>query len=327
LLPGLGVHTIISGMPRREDRKPIPVTIGRFHGRFQWDIPARLLLRVGKATKRLKFDQNGLPIGFTDGVFKTIVKDLYGTAVSKVTGDFVKEHYGIDCEVIYNGIDTEQFTLKGPPKEDWEEQRKNGEPIIFSSGRIEGRKGQPYLIEACLKLKEAGYKFILYLGGEGVDKKRLHRMVDQKGLKEYVVFVGNLSWKEYLKALRTADLCIYPATGNEGFGRAPVEAVASGSIAVVSLIDGYNEAMEGVPFVLRARPKDSNDLAEKIKDGFAAAEEKRRKFGQPNHDYIEKRFGWEVTLDNLDRFFDNCYRRHGGVDWPKLPASGTIYTR
>jgi glycosyltransferase involved in cell wall biosynthesis len=329
LLVGLGVHTIMSGMPRREDGKPIPVPIGRFHARFKWDIWVATYKALGKAARRPKFDQNGFPIGFTDGPYNTVIKDLYGTAVSVVTRDFVKEHYGIDCEVIPNGIDTDQFTPKGPIKEDWDEQRKkDGKKIIFSSGRIEGRKGQEYLVEACLKLKLAGHKFILYLGGEeGVNRSQLERMVDKKGLKEYVVFVGNLPWEEYLKALRTADVCVYPATGNEGFGRAPVEAVASGNIAVVSLIDGYNEAMEGVPFVLRAKPKDSDDLAEKIKEGFAVADDKRREFGQLNHDYIDKRFGWEVTLDKLDRFFDERFQRHGGVDWSKLPQSETLYTK
>jgi len=329
LLPGLGVHTIMSGMPRKEDGKPIPVTIGRFHGRFKWDFLATTYKALGKAAKRPKFDQNGLPIGFTDGPYKTVIKDLYGTAISNVTRDFVKEHYEIDCEVIHNGIDTDQFTQEGPLKEDWEEQRKrDGKKIIFSSGRIEGRKGQQYLLEACLKLKEAGHKFILYLGGEeGVNRRQLERMVDKKELREYVIFVGNLPWEEYLKALRTADVCVYPATGNEGFGRTPAEAVASGKIAVVSLIDGYNEAMEGVPFVLRAKPKDSDDLADKIKEGFAAADQKGREFAQLNHAYIEKRFGWEVTLDKLDRFFDERFQRHGGVDWSKLPPSGTLYER
>lgn len=326
LLPGFGAHTIMSGMPRREDGKPIPVTIGRFHARFEWDLLATMLFNLEKAARRLKFDQNGLPKGLTDGMVKTIVKDLHGTAVSIVTRDFVKEHYGIDCEVIHNGIDTDQFTPKGPLKEDWEESRRNGKRIIYSPGRIEGRKGQPYLVGACEILKNRGLSFVVYLGGEGVDKKYIQEMVIRKGLQEHVIFVGNFSFEEYARALRTADVCCYPATGGEGFGRAPVEAAASGSIPVVSEIDGYNEAVEDMPFVLRAKPKDPLDLADKIEAGFSVSEEKRREIGGLNHKHVHERFGWEVMVDKLDRFFDDCFRVHGGVDWSQFPRSGIIYS-
>lgn len=331
-LPGFGSHVIMSGMPRREDKKPIPVTVGRFHGHIKWDLLAKTGFGIGKAWRRIKFDDLGLPVGFTDGMVRTIGKDLYGTAVSIATGDFVRENHKIDCEVIPNGIDTQEFAPHGSLKDEW---IRGDKKIIFSSGRIEGRKGQLYLIEACGILKNEGYDFVLYLGGEGVDRKRSEKMVARRELTENVIFVGNLPWEEYRKALRTADVCVYPATGNEGFGRAPVEAVASGSIAVVSEIDGYNEAMKGMPFVLRTKPKDSSDIAAKIMDAFKVGEEKKREFGQLNHDHIQKLFGWKDILDRLDRFFDACISSHGGVDWskweekdnvkPQLPTSGDIF--
>lgn len=323
---GCGTHTIMSGMPRREDGKPIPVTINRFHGYLdKWDILAKAAFRMLEIARRPKLDGLGFPRGFTDGIANTIRKDSFGIAVSSVTKKTVNERYKVNCEVIYNGIDSDQFAQDLPIKHEWRESNKK---IVFSSGRLEGRKGQKYLIEAISILKKEGYdNFILYLAGVGEDRPKLEDMVKKRGLREDVIFVGNLPWEEYKRALKTADVAVYPAFKGEAFGRAPIEAAASGGLLVVSANDGYSEAVEGMPFVLKAKPMDSDNLARQIKKASEIGEEQKREFGKLNADHVRRTFGWGVTTDRLDNFFEESLKNHGGVDWSKPPSSGTLYER
>jgi glycosyltransferase involved in cell wall biosynthesis len=116
-----------------------------------------------------------------------------------------------------------------------------------------------------------------------------------------------------------------------------MEAAAAGRLLVVSANDGYSEAVEGMPFVLKAKPMDSYDLARQIKVASEIGEEEKRAFGKLNADHVRRTFGWDVTTDRLDNFFEESLKNHGGVDWskweelhkskPQMSASGIVYRK
>src|SRR5436305_2112362 len=89
---------------------------------------------------------------------------------------------------------------------------------------------------------------------------------------EDVEFVGNLDrerdktphTKYTLEmAYRTADLAVFPSTGGEGFGRTVAEALSSGTLVVVTNINGYRTVVikDGKQFAKMIEPGNPYNLA------------------------------------------------------------------
>lgn len=325
LFQGFGAHGIISGVPKR-DGKPIPVMTARFHTPLEnWNWLPEIVLHMGKTVKRPRFNRSGIPSGkFTQGPVNTIINSIDGArAVSEVTKKGVKKHYKIDCEVIPNAINTHEFTPDGPIMEKW---KRDDKKIILMPGRNEPRKGKKNGILAYAKLRKQREDVKLIIPGRGIDTNMLKDMVETMSIPD-VEFLDTLLLKEYKMGLRTADEVWCPATGEEGFGRVPIEAAASGAIVVASSIPAYREAMEGMPFVLMPEPSNVDDMVKKAAFGLDIQEDARKVWGRLNAEHIHRRFSLEVVTDQEAKFYNECYNGHGGVDWSKLPSSGTLYQR
>src|ERR1035437_1246211 len=233
-LAGHAAHTIISGSPKREDRKTVPVFIGNFHARVEsLDLPTRASWWLGQRLRRVTFNKYGIPNGSSDGYINTVMGSLEGKiAVSNATADFWKGIYSSEYEVIYNGVNTDELTPDGPKIEAWQDGKKT---ILFA-GRHDERKGIEYLLEAYRLLSTARRSGIkLKITGEGRMTDRLIRMAREMNLID-VEFVGVLPRVELVKAYRTADIFVSPATGGEGFGRTLAEAMACGTLTIGSNI-------------------------------------------------------------------------------------------
>lgn len=331
---GFGAHGLISGVPRREDGKPIPVIGSRHHaGKYSKlaDALYYFLLRVGKEIKRPQFTTYGVPNGrLTAGLVNTLFKDLdFRIAVSYATAEAFKKRLndGAEYKIIYNGINTEELTPEGPIIEEWKEEDKD--IILCAPGRFDPRKGISYFVQAApiIKREKPNTLFVL-AGGDESDRKPYESMVDSMGIRGYFRFAERLPLKRYPDALRTPRLCICPPIGGEGFGRIVVEPLACGTPVVASNIDGYNEATEGgQPFALMSEPKNPNGIAKKAIEILNWSAETREKMKWEAALYVRKRFAWSIIATQIAALLNDSYNGHGGVDWSKLPRSGTIYRR
>lgn len=116
--------------------------------------------------------------------------------------------------VIYNGLHLEQFQ-EVTPKDDTEEI------VLGNLARLSYQKGQWYLVNLAERLKEAGIKFKLLIGGEGEMEQELKTQVVSKKLNDVIEFVGFVSNpKAFLEKL---DVFVFPSIW-EGFGFSIVEA-------------------------------------------------------------------------------------------------------
>lgn len=114
---------------------------------------------------------------------------------------------------------------------------------IVSVGRITQIKNLDTLILATKILKDKGYKILVKLVGAPVTsedtgyEKKLYKMLDELGLEENVLFVGNVPNKDISKYYWGSDLSLNLCpTG--GLDKAILESMASGTPAIVS-----NEAL------------------------------------------------------------------------------------
>jgi len=170
-------------------------------------------------------------------------------------------------------------------------------PILFFVGRLVPYKGLDVLIQAmnCLDTK-------LLIAGEGPLEKSLKLMVEAKGLKDKVNFLGKLSDEEMIAHYHACDIFVLPSVNTaEAFGIVQLEAQACGKPVVST------DLATGVTFVNRdgvtgvvVPPRSIEGLVEGInkllKDG-----QLRQKLGQQAKMRVESEFS-EETRNESSRF-------------------------
>ena len=131
-----------------------------------------------------------------------------------------------------NGIPDKSSTLTSSDLEPLVPQ------LLFLSNLVES-KGVYVLLDACLLLKEEGYRFVFNLvGGESKEINRvlLEKQITQRGLEGYVVYHGPQYGEEKERLFREADIFVQP-TFEDCFPLTIVEAMQHG-LPVVSTMEG-----------------------------------------------------------------------------------------
>jgi teichuronic acid biosynthesis glycosyltransferase TuaC len=150
--------------------------------------------------------------------------------------------------VVMNGVDTDQFFYI--PKDEAREhiQMNATEVNILSVGSLIYRKGFDLLIKCIAKLKrDTKYENIrLYIigsqGAEGDYRTELNRLIDELGVKENIVFVGQVSNDELKYWYSAADLFCLASRG-EGSPNVLAEALACGCPSVTTDVGSAREIM------------------------------------------------------------------------------------
>ena len=179
-------------------------------------------------------------------------------AISNAVAKSLKEDYGIKSEVVLNGIETARFS-----------SRKSNMPegvfnIVQVSRLDHEKKGQDLLIEAVEYLVfKKGICLHLTFIGEGISRNYLEKMVQERGLLNYVSFMGAQKQDYVARHLCEYDLFVQPSR-YEGFGLTVAEAMASKIPVLVSAGQGPSEVTEGDTFGWTFACNDVESLANSI---------------------------------------------------------------
>ncbi len=155
------------------------------------------------------------------------------TTVSQFTKSQLIERYGVLPErivIIPNGV-SDEFHPAEKDTEIFRRYKTDARFSILSSGLLIPRKNFTFLLEVVSMLRDP--EIALLIVGTGPEKDKLERMVRELGLQQQVFFLGYLSKAEYVKVVQAADLFAFPSL-LEGFGLAPLEAMACGTPVVTS---------------------------------------------------------------------------------------------
>ncbi|MBI4301908.1 MAG: glycosyltransferase family 4 protein [Chloroflexi bacterium] len=194
---------------------------------------------------------------YANRILRRYSSKLHGRiAVSPPALEFINRYFPGQYIVIPNGIDTARFSPEGPVLEEYRDDKLN---ILFL-GRLEKRKGLPYLLRAYQRVKRGFRNVRLIVAGDGALSEGCQRFVEDNGLED-VVFRGYVSEDEKPAYYRTADIFCAPATGRESFGIVLLEAMATGKPIVASRIEGFTSLMEDGAEGILVEPKDERDLA------------------------------------------------------------------
>ncbi|MGB9801035.1 MAG: glycosyltransferase family 4 protein [Thermanaerothrix sp.] len=155
-------------------------------------------------------------------------------------------------KIIPDGVRTDEFIPS-------EEPRKK---VILSVGALTKIKGGDLLIEAFAQIHTylEGYKLIFI--GEGAFRECLESRVKELGLRDKVIFTGQLSRQEVAYWMREAEIFVLPSR-SEGLGVVFLEALASGTPCIGTDVGGIPDILTPEVGIL-CPPEDPTSLAEAI---------------------------------------------------------------
>jgi phosphatidylinositol alpha-mannosyltransferase len=215
-------------------------------------------------------------------------------AVSEPAQRFAARYFPGEYEIVPNGIDCERFNPSVRPLD----TLKDDCIRVLFVGRMDKRKGVPYLIKALpLAEKKIGRKIELMLVGEG----RLRNIVFPRTMFKHgteIISVGRVDPSLLPRYYRSCDIFCSPATGRESFGIVLLEAMASGIPVVASDIPGYRRVLSHERDGLLVRPKDPASLAEALAT-LCSNPSLRREFGERGREKALQ-YDWPIIVRKLE---------------------------
>ncbi len=161
-------------------------------------------------------------------------------------------------DIIYNGIDTEQFKPAEKPK--------NGNKLrILCVSRLIERKGIDGLIKSIPLMKERlGDTIEVWIVGEGNLERELRDLARSLDVEDKVDFKGYIEHDRLPDVYANSDLFVLPSF-NEGMSNTVLEAMASGLPIVTTDTGGSNELIEeNGTVILNHEPKTIADAVCKL---------------------------------------------------------------
>jgi 1,2-diacylglycerol 3-alpha-glucosyltransferase len=129
---------------------------------------------------------------------------------------------------IFNGVDSEDTTVKDSLPFDTE-----GKIIIATVARMTKKKGVQNIVYVAPSLL-ARYKNLMFvMVGDGPLRKKLEKMVEEKGLSKNFYFTGEVLRERVLGYLEQADIFALPSS-DEAFGISILEAISK-NVPVVAM--------------------------------------------------------------------------------------------
>ncbi len=198
--------------------------------------------------------------------------------------------------IVYPAVDADRFH----PRVDGREVRRryagDGDILLLSVGRLQRRKGHDVAIQAVAALCDAVPNLRYVIAGNGEERERLERLVDEHQLRDCVFFAGTVADEELPAHYAASDIFLLPNRIDEGdlegFGIVFLEAAAAARPVIGGDSGGVPEAVERNVTGLLVDGSSVTLVTEAIRD-LAGSAERRRRMGLAGRVRAERCFSWE----------------------------------
>ena len=213
----------------------------------------------------------------------------------------VAPHSGA-IHTIYHGLDLQAF-CPAPRSRTLEQEVQ-----LLSIGRFVEKKGFPYLIEACRRLKAAGIPFHCRLvGTPDTDSPVVAELIQRYELTEHISVLPAVSQAELRTYYQAADIFVLPCvvTDNgdrDGIPNVLAEAMAMQVAVVSTLVSGIPEIVTEGQTGRLVPPRDSEALFRVLCD-LAASVNERHRLGAAARQRICQVFDSHRTTEVLRTLF------------------------
>lgn len=234
--------------------------------------------------------------------------------------DILRAYPDVDpkkVRVIYNGIDTEEYS----PKEGTDALTQRGvdpkKPTAIFVGRITRQKGVVHLLEAALHFDPA-VQLVLCAGAPDTPELEAEVAIHVEALRKKrqgVIWIRDmLPRAEVIEMLSASTVFVCPSI-YEPFGIVNVEAMGTGTAVVASAVGGIKEVVvdgetgrlvqydadsQGNP---QDREKFARDFAERVNE-VATDWEKARRFGQAGRARALEKFSWKKVAEETVELYE-----------------------
>lgn len=191
-------------------------------------------------------------------------------------------------------------------------------PVLINVARLVPGKGQRWLIETMQTVVQRWPRARLLLVGDGPDRAELAAMISARGLEGAVILLG--ARDDVPALLAAADLFVF-ASLSEGFGLAPLEAMAAGRPVIAFRLPALEEFIDDDPRTgsgILVPREDGAALTAAVLD-LLAHPERMAAIGEAGHTIVRTRFSLDQTARELER----VYLRLAGRDAPATLAIPT----
>ncbi|MGH7692856.1 MAG: glycosyltransferase [Candidatus Dormibacteria bacterium] len=186
-------------------------------------------------------------------------------------------------------------------------------PLLIFAGRIQPLKGAEVALRAVGLLHQRGFdkSTLMVIGGPsgpagGLELDRLHRIVDQLGLGEWVHFVEPQPHEMLSSWYRAADICLVPSR-SESFGLVALESAACGTPVVAAAVGGLSTlVVDGVTGYL-VETRDPSVYAERAAELIADPAKARAMAVEAAK--LSRRYAWSVAAARLSRIYERLTTR------------------
>ncbi len=268
----------------------IPIT---YKGKFVVTIHDLLMHRQkGKEATTLPFLAYKIKRLAYHLVFK---KAVFGSRKIIVPSNFVKEdlvnYYRIPqkkIEVVYEGVD--HFLRSVDAGKKVLNKYQINLPYFIYSGNAYPHKNLKRAVEAIYFLNKASSKRFLFVivSSRNVFVKRLERMIKSIGGEKYVRLIGFVPDNDLVYLYKNSLGFLYPSL-SEGFGLPGLEAMAAGTLVLVSDIPVFHEIYENQAIYFN--PYDFSAIEREMRNVVEMDPKKRQKLISSGQKFV-KRYSW-----------------------------------
>jgi len=213
----------------------------------------------------------------------------------------IHAHYKINPSVIYNGVDTDSFTIGVTPKSSLKKLLgiPNNHIVFAFAGRLVGWKGINVAIQAAKICAANKLDISLVVIGDGPEKNEIKRQITINHLQSTVYLYGKAAHDELPSLYSQIDVGIFPSIGDEAFGITIAEAMSCGKPVIASHIGGIPEVVgnEGSSGLLVA-PNNAEALAAAMQLLYCNPR-KRIEMGANARNRILQNFTWDKSAERL----------------------------
>ena len=215
--------------------------------------------------------------------------------------DMLDQHLGLGypkVRLIYNGIDTEYLDRKN--FEDIKPELKY-KRMIYVGVRFVKYKALQVLIQACLPILDELDAY-LAIAGDGPEEAYLKEVANNH---PRIKFLGNLSWEDNIKYVRSADMFALPTLVDKT-PNCVMETLSLETPCITTDIDGVKELVPPGGGIL-IKPNDVEMLREKIRWVFDHPEE-AKEMGRKAREFMIKEFDWRTTCSRIEDTYNEMVK-------------------
>jgi len=215
------------------------------------------------------------------------------------------------------GVDLDRFS---PPQNRGLLKRQlgfpNGKIHLLTVRNLEPRMGIENLLKCVHILKNNQVGIHLILGGDGIEREKLEKLIMEYGLLDEVTMTGFIPRDLLHQYYGASDFFILPTRCLEGFGLVTPESLACGTPVLGTPVGGTKEILSefDTTFLFRdASPEAMTEGIQRAISEYFSLNTEYKKLRKRCREYAEKNYSWRRHTDQLKSVLDELIKYEGSA--------------